>query len=187
MTQSSTNSEILAEEDLAEMEMAGGVGLDENPVLGIAERQVVAIFVQLAQSVGAPRSLGEIYGLLFATPVPLSSQDIVERLKISKGSVSQGLRFLRTWGAIKSVVVVGDRREFFEPVVELRQLVGGFIRERIQPEIDLWKERANALNEEDFATSNDDQRKVMGARLSKLQTWPGRAGTVLPVVARLLG
>ncbi|RRJ94512.1 transcriptional regulator [Opitutaceae bacterium TAV4] len=187
MSRVSTNSALLPEEDLAGMEDAAEPETSKIPALGAAERQVVAIFVQLAQSVGAPRSLGEIYGLLFATPVPLSSQDIVERLKISKGSVSQGLRFLRTWGAIKSVVVVGDRREFFEPVVELRQLVGGFIRERIQPEIDLWKERAGVLKEKDFAASGDEQRKVMAARLSKLQTWPGRARTVLPVVARLLG
>lgn len=113
MSRVSTNSALLPEEDLAGMEDAAEPETSKIPALGAAERQVVAIFVQLAQSVGAPRSLGEIYGLLFATPVPLSSQDIVERLKISKGSVSQGLRFLRTWGAIKSVVVVGDRREFF--------------------------------------------------------------------------
>lgn len=168
-------------------ENAVATELSKQSALGSAERQVIAIFVQLAQAVGAPRSLGEIYGLLFATPIPLSSQDIVERLKISKGSVSQGLRFLRTWGAIKSVVVVGDRREFFEPVVELRHLVGGFIRERIQPEIDLWKERAGVLGDDDFAVKDEQQRKVMATRLSKLQTWPGRAGTVLPVISRLLG
>jgi hypothetical protein len=104
----------------------------------------------MAQTLGAPRSLGEIYGLLFATARPLSFQDINDRLDLSKGSVSQGLRFLRTLGAIQSVAVEGDRREYFEPVVELRALVGGFLKERINPQLAEWGVRAKALKIEDF-------------------------------------
>ncbi|AHF89699.1 transcriptional regulator [Opitutaceae bacterium TAV5] len=178
------SAELTAEEAGADDADAG-----KGAVLGVHEQEIVAIFVQLTQALGAPRSLGEIYGLLFASPVPLSAQDITGRLKISKGSVSQGLRFLRTWGAIKPVVIMGDRREFFEPVVELRQLVSGFIRERIQPELETWKARADALGNSDFAGMAPDeaQREIMENRVSKLQTWPKRAMTVLPIVARLLG
>lgn len=118
--------------------------------LSPGEAQVIAIFVKMAQTLGAPRSLGEIYGLLFATPCPLSFQDIHDRLDLSKGSVSQGLRFLRTLGAIQSVAVEGDRREYFEPVVELRALVGGFLRERINPQLEEWGMRAKAVKIEDF-------------------------------------
>ena len=119
-------------------------------MLSSGEREVIAIFVQMAQALGAPRSLGEIYGLLFATPQPLSFQEIADRLKLSKGSVSQGLRFLRTVGAIKPVVVAQDRREFFEPVVELRALVGGFFKERLNPQLEAWGTRAKTLKVEDF-------------------------------------
>jgi DNA-binding transcriptional regulator GbsR (MarR family) len=122
------------------------------PASGLSpgETQVIAIFVKMAQTLGAPRSLGEIYGLLFATAHPLSFQDINDRLELSKGSVSQGLRFLRTVGAIQPVSVEGDRREYFEPVVELRALVGGFLKERINPQLAEWGDRAKALKIEDF-------------------------------------
>ncbi len=118
--------------------------------LTAGEVEVISIFVQMAQVVGLSRSLGEIYGLLFATPQPLAFQEIADRLELSKGSVSQGLKFLRTIGAIKPVEVSGDRREFFEPVVELRALVSGFLKERLNPQLEEWGKRAKALKIEDF-------------------------------------
>ena len=153
------------------------------------EAEIIAIFVQMAQALGAPRSLGEIYGLLYATPQPLSFQDIVDRLDMSKGSVSQGLRFLRSVGAIKPVARTGDRREFFEPVLELRQLVSGFLRERINPQIKECGVRARALKPEDFSSGPlaVGDRTTIKNRLDKLRSWQKRAGTVLPIVSKLLG
>jgi hypothetical protein len=54
----------------------------------------------VVQIFGVPKSVGQIYGLLYASPEPLSFSDIVVRLGISKGSASQGLRLLRSLGAI---------------------------------------------------------------------------------------
>ena len=156
--------------------------------------------MKMAQTLGAPRSLGEIYGLLFATAQPLSFQDIHDRLDLSKGSISQGLRFLRTVGAIQPVIVSDDRREYFEPVVELRALVGGFLKERINPQLTEWGVRAKALKIEDFARAETDKltangsqptaqqnRKVLAGRIDKLKTWQKRANTVLPMIGKLLG
>ena len=67
------------------------------------ERQVVSLFADGVRVAGLPRSVGEIYGLLFVSAEPLAMDDLVVRLNISKGSVSQGLKFLRTLGAIREV------------------------------------------------------------------------------------
>ena len=61
----------------------------------------MAFFSEVVQVFGVPKSVGQIFGLLYATPEPLSFSDIVERLEISKGSASQGLQLLRSLGAIK--------------------------------------------------------------------------------------
>lgn len=183
-----------------------------SSLLTSGEQAVISIFVQMAQAMGMQRSLGEIYGLLYATPRPLAFQDIVDRLGLSKGSVSQGLRFLRNVGAIQPVEVPGDRREYFEPVVELRALVGGFLREKINPQLKEWGVRAKALKIEDFARATSDElsanssehsasglkaqsseltaqehRKVLVARIDKLRSWQKKAKLVLPMVGKLLG
>ena len=60
----------------------------------------MAFFAEIVQLFGIPKSVGQIYGLLYASPKPLGFTAIVERLEISKGSASQGLQLLRSLGAI---------------------------------------------------------------------------------------
>jgi HTH-type transcriptional regulator, glycine betaine synthesis regulator len=64
------------------------------------QAECVQFFAEVVQIFGVPRSVGQIYGVLYASPAPLSFSDIVERLDISKGSASQGLQLLRSLGAI---------------------------------------------------------------------------------------
>jgi len=64
------------------------------------EHECVQFFAEVVQIFGVPKSVGQIYGILYAAPEPLSFSDIVARLEISKGSVSQGLALLRALGAI---------------------------------------------------------------------------------------
>ena len=63
------------------------------------EGECVAFFAEIVQLFGIPKSVGQIYGLLYASYQPLGFTSIVERLEISKGSASQGLHLLRTLGA----------------------------------------------------------------------------------------
>ena len=65
--------------------------------------QCAEMFAELVQIFGVPKSVGQIYGVLYATPEPLSFSDIVEQLNISKGSASQGLQLLRSLGAVRHV------------------------------------------------------------------------------------
>lgn len=188
----SSNTLISRGENLSEASLPIGRGAG----LSTGESEVIAIFEQMTQALGIPRSLGRIYGLLFATPRPLVFQDIVDRLEMSKGSVSQGLRFLRTVGAINPVEVEGDRREFFEPVVELRQLVSGLLRERLNPQIEEWGARVKRLQATSFGmggapvsmgAAQKAELGILEGRIDKLKTWQKRAGAVLPMVGKLLG
>src|ERR1051325_7503619 len=101
--------------------------------LNALETEIIDLFVQLSRLLGQPRSLAEIYGLLFISARPLSMDDLIERLRMSKGSASQGLKFLRNAGAVKMVYVPGDRRVHYEAVAELRNLVTRFLRDQFVP------------------------------------------------------
>ena len=85
-----------------------------NPV----EVDIIHLFVQLSRALGQPPSVAEIYGLLFISPNPLPQDDFIERLNLSKGSASQGLRYLLDLGAVRTVYVAGDRRVHYEAVAE---------------------------------------------------------------------
>ena len=85
--------------------------------------ELVDIFGRMAQSLSFPRSVGEIYGLLYLAPAPMSAPEICEALSISKGSVSTGTRQLLTLGFIRKVWLQEERKDYFEAVLELGEMV----------------------------------------------------------------
>lgn len=153
------------------------------------ERQVVDFFVDGVRVLGLPRSIGEIYGLLFISRSPLALDDLVRRLGISKGSASQGLRTLKSLGAVREANGNGngERRTYYEPAVELKRLVGGFIREQIRPHLDSGKSRIHQLAECAAAVEDPERRQFLAERLERLEQWMRSSGRVLPILQKLLG
>lgn len=76
-----------------------------------------------AQTFGVSRLLGQIYTLLYLKNEPLSLDQLVEELQVSKASVSIACRQLHAFGVIRRVGVRGDRRDFYEAVQDFRGLL----------------------------------------------------------------
>jgi len=148
---------------------------------------VVDFFVDGVKVLGLPRSLGEIYGLLFITTAPLSLDDLVRDLGISKGSASQGLRMLRTLGAVREAAGNGDRRTYYEPAVDLKKLVGGFIREQVRPHLDSGKIKLRFIAETASLTADPVDKEFFNDRIERLESWMKRGGQVLPMLQKILG
>jgi DNA-binding transcriptional regulator GbsR (MarR family) len=149
------------------------------------ETAVIDVFVSAVKLIGLPKSIGEIYGLLFSSPLPLTLDALVLRLSISKGSASQGLKVLRSVGAVRPVYVAGDRRDHYAAETELKKLVAGFIREELQPHLDSGSERLAHLRQL-LASSHPDDSGFLASRISKLGQWHTRSKSVLPLLTGLL-
>lgn len=163
---------------------------DESPTLqqlDALEQQVVNVFVDGVRVLGLPRSIGEIYGLLYISPEPLSLDDLVRKLNISKGSVSQGLRALKSLGAVREAAGISDRRTHFEPAVELKRLVGGFIREQVRPHLDSGKSKVKRLGVMLGSIEDPERREFLNERVERLEQWMRRGGRVLPLLQKILG
>ena len=155
--------------------------------LDALERQVVAVFVDGVRVLGLPRSIGEIYGLLFISRTALSLDDLVLRLRMSKGSASQGLRMLKSLGAVREADGGAERRTYYEPAIELKRLVGGFIREQVRPHLESGKTKIARLAETTRDIDDPERRKFLTERVERLETWMRSGGRVLPVLQKLLG
>lgn len=151
------------------------------------ECQVVAMFVDGVRVLGLPRSIGEIYGLLFISPTGLSLDDLVQRLHISKGSASQGLRMLKSLGAVREAEGGAERRTYYEPAIELKRLAGGFIREQIRPHLESGKSKISNLAMKAQDIDDPERRQFLSERVERLETWMRSGGRVLPVLQKLLG
>ncbi len=67
-----------------------------------------------AASLGISRVAGQLYVLLFLSQRPLSLDEMMEKLKISKGYVSTNIRALERWQAVRKVWIKGSRKDFYE-------------------------------------------------------------------------
>lgn len=145
----------------------------------------VEFFVSFVQVFGLPKSIGQIYGLLFVTPEPLPMDEIVDQLGISKGSASQGLGLLKSLGAVTSRFVPGDRREHFQADLNVSRIVNHFFENRLQPRLEHGESRlAEMLATAKQAEGGPDP--VVLTRIEALEKWQRRGRTVLPMILRWL-
>jgi DNA-binding transcriptional regulator GbsR (MarR family) len=114
----------------------------------------------------------------------LPFENFVERLGISKGSASQGLKFLRGLNAVRVVSVPDDRREFYEAEISPTRLVAGFLKEKVQPRLKESDERLARLKK--TLQERDEVDPLLADRVNRLHTWSQRARQFLPVVAGLV-
>jgi DNA-binding transcriptional regulator GbsR (MarR family) len=112
--------------------------------------------------------------------------ELIKRLELSKGSASQGLRYLLDLGAVRTVYVAGERRTHYEAVAELRNLAGRFMRQQILTHFQDSGARLARIAVEAQKLS-DEERKHAVARVKMLRSWEKNAKRVLPLVLRLLG
>jgi HTH-type transcriptional regulator, glycine betaine synthesis regulator len=145
------------------------------------EVDVIDIFVRIARLFGVSKSVGEIYGLLFISTAPVPLDYIRVKLNLSSGSASQGLRLLRTLGAVHATYVPGDRRDHFLAETALRKITSGYLREKVMPDLMLQEEQVQRLGNL-LGDLPAGAREHIEARIQLLQAWRLQARAVLPIV-----
>lgn len=79
---------------------------------------------QLADYFGFSKVMGQLYGTLLLSPGALSLDDMMERLSISKASVSMNMRTLEHMGMVRQVWRGGSgRRKYYEAETEFWQIL----------------------------------------------------------------
>jgi len=156
-----------------------------RPVLSELEVEAIDLFIGLIKLLGMPKSVGELYGLLFVSPVPLPMETLMDRLQMSKGSASQGLKLLRSFGAVKTVYVAGDRRDHYVAEVDLSRFASNFIKGELQPHLDNGLERIQRMERlaKHFAPG---ERDTAESRLARLRHWHEKGQAMVPWILKFL-
>jgi HTH-type transcriptional regulator, glycine betaine synthesis regulator len=149
------------------------------------EKESIDYFVSFVQLFGLPKSVGQIYGLMFVSPAPLTMDHLIERLDISKGSASQGLATLRGLGAIVPTSVGGDRREFYHADLQVSRIVNHFLDKRLEPRLENGEVRLLKMIEIVNQESPEEGDLILN-RLHALNKWHTRGSRVIPLIKRLV-
>jgi len=149
------------------------------------EHEMVVLFTSMANLFGFRKSVGAIYGYLFCKENPLHLEAIMDHLAMSKGTVSQGLSFLRRAGAVKLTFLPGDRREHYLPEISLKKLVAGFLRDQVYPHMESGSERIDQIEQVTKATEGGPT-KIMQERVKRLRSWEKQSKMLLPIIQKFL-
>lgn len=156
-----------------------------GPVLSELEVEAIDLFIGLIKLLGMPKSVGELYGLLFVSPGPVPMEVLMDRLQMSKGSASQGLKLLRSFGAVKTVYVAGDRRDHYVAEFDLSRFASNFIKGELQPHLDSGLERIQRM-ESLVKDAPAAERESAESRLARLRHWHEKGQSMLPWILKFL-
>jgi DNA-binding transcriptional regulator GbsR (MarR family) len=81
--------------------------------LAVAREEFIQTWGALGSSWGINRTMSSIHALLMSSSKPLSTEDIMDYLKISRGNANMNVRALIDWGLVKRQLVAGERKDFF--------------------------------------------------------------------------
>ena len=85
---------------------------------------------------GFPKAMGAIYGAIYLSPEPISLDELVKTVGVTKGSVSTNVRQLERLGMVYKQVRVGDRKDYYVAEVDFWKVARGILREREKQEFD---------------------------------------------------
>ena len=85
---------------------------------------------------GVNRTVAQIHALLYLSPEPLNAEEIASTLSIARSNVSTSLRELESWGIVKAVHLLGDRREHYQAGKDVWEMARVIMEERKRREID---------------------------------------------------
>jgi len=90
----------------------------------------------LGSNWGINRTMAQIHALLMVSSQPLSTDEIMEELQISRGNAHSNIKELINWQLIRSIMKKGDRKEYFEAEKDTMKVFSHVARERKRREIE---------------------------------------------------
>lgn len=115
-------------------------------------KRIIDEFVEMMGHLGAGIGLSKVacqlYALLFIKGKPLSLDEMMEELKMSKGNISINIRALEGWGAVRKVWRKGSRKDFYQCEEDIPKIALNRIHEGLGKRIELIKEFIENANAE---------------------------------------
>ena len=101
-----------------------------------AKLQFIQAWGKLGSEWGINRTMAQIHALLMISEKPLSTEEIMESLSISRGNANMNIRELLNWNLVHKVLIPGDRKEYFSGEKDVWEVAKRIARERKKREIE---------------------------------------------------
>ena len=142
--------------------------------LSEAKQQFILNWGVLGTQWGISRTMAQIHALLLVSPEPMSADDIMRELQISRGNTNMNVRDLMDWGIVEKVLKPGERKEFFTAEKDIWLVAMRIIRERKRREVEPILNVLDQLKDVD-ADKNDKDAKQFISTINDIQRFANQA------------
>jgi DNA-binding transcriptional regulator GbsR (MarR family) len=101
-----------------------------------ARQQFISSWGAFGTHWGINRTMAQIHALLLVSPDPMTQDQIMEELNISRGNTNMNIRELINWALVERVILPGERKEFFSAEKDIWKVVRLIVKERKKRELD---------------------------------------------------
>ncbi len=101
-----------------------------------AKQQFISSWGAFGTHWGINRTMAQIHALLLVHPDPLTQDDVMEELNISRGNTNMNIRELINWGLVERVILPGERKEYFSAEKDIWKVVKQIVKERKKRELE---------------------------------------------------
>ena len=127
--------------------------------------------------------MAQIHALLLISPDPLTQDELMEELNISRGNTNMNIRELVNWGLVERVILTGERREYFTAEKDIWKVVRLIVKERkkreLEPMLDLLDKLENVEGDK-----KDKRVKTFVDTVSKIKKLGRQADNTLDVMVK---
>ena len=101
-----------------------------------AKQQFIQSWGVFASQWGINRTMAQVHALLLVSPGPLSTDEIMDGLSVSRGNANMNVRELMNWELVSKVIVPGDRKEYFAAEKDIWKVTTRIMQQRKKRELD---------------------------------------------------
>lgn len=104
--------------------------------LNEAKQKFVQSWGALGSNWGINKTMAQVHALLLISNEPMSTDDIMEELSISRGNTNMNVRALIDWGLVEKVFIPGERKEYFEAEKDMWKVSVQILKNRRHRELE---------------------------------------------------
>jgi DNA-binding transcriptional regulator GbsR (MarR family) len=148
-----------------------------------AKQQFISSWGAFGTHWGINRTMAQIHALLLISPDPLTQDDIMEDLDISRGNTNMNIRELINWGLVERVLLPGERKEFFSAEKDIWKVVKQIVKERKKRELEPMLQLLDKLEEVE-GDKRDKNVKTFVDTISSIKKLGKQADKTLDVMIK---
>ena len=151
--------------------------------LSEAKQQFINSWGAFGTQWGINRTMAQIHALLLVSPGPVTQDDIMEQLSISRGNVNMNIRDLISWSLVERIILPGERKEYFTAEKDIWKVATQIIKERKKRELDPMLKLLGQLDKID-GDKKDKETKQFIEMIAGIKKLGNQADKVLDVMIR---